>query len=38
MTGPRTEVAAPMPVMTGTTALSAARVLSMASEETPRVR
>ena len=35
MTGPRTEVAAPMPVMTGTTALSAT---STASEETPRVR
>lgn len=32
MTGPRTEVAAPMPVMTGTTALS------MASEESSRVR
>jgi hypothetical protein len=35
MTGPRTEVAAPMPVMTGTNALIA---MSVASEETPRVR
>lgn len=32
MTGPRTEVAAPMHVLTGTTATS------MASQESPRVR